>query len=120
MIKNEKYLDEMIELVEDAFISMPSESLRYDMEKDQPKHFSWFHVWWSIDGMCSDYTSGLEYADAEEFQQTLIENIRHVFNTTTLQYIIDGKIKNFGMQIGPHTPAHLDQNEELGLEVNYE
>jgi hypothetical protein len=37
-----------------------------------------------------------------------------------LQYIREGKIKNFGMQIGPHTPAHDDLNEELGIEVNYE
>jgi hypothetical protein len=115
---DDKYVDEMIDLVENALFKLNG-TQRYDMEKDQPKHFSWFHVWWSTDHLASDYCSGLEYADAEEFQQVLIESVRNVFNTTTLQYISDGKIKDFGMQIGPEQPSGGDLNNELGLGVNY-
>jgi hypothetical protein len=114
---NDKYIDEMIDLIEDALFD-PDEKSRYDMEKDQPMHFSWFHVWWSNDNIASDFGSALQYSDAEDFQQQLIEKVRQAFNTTTLQYIRDGKIKNFGMKIGPHTPSHIDLNDELGLEVN--
>lgn len=119
MANNEKYLDEMRELIEEIVIKNDVKPA-YDVEKDQPKHFSWFHIWWSIDGVMSDYGTGIQYLDAEEFQQNLVEKVSQIFNTTTLQYICDGKIKNFGMQIGPHSPAHYDVNEELGIEVSYE
>jgi hypothetical protein len=119
MRKNEIYLDEMTDLIENISYKV-SEKNKYDCGVDQPKHFSWFHIWWSIDGIFSDTTAVLEYADAEDFQQELINKVRMFFTPDTLQYIREGKIKNFGMQIGPHTPAHDDLNEELGIEVNYE
>jgi len=112
----DKYIDDMGYLVEDALLKL-DEPTRYDAEKDQPEHFSWFHVWWSAENIFSDYSSTLEYADAEEFQQQLVEAVRAAFNTNTLQYIRESKIDNFGMQIGPHSPHHADLNEELGLKV---
>ena len=114
---NHKYIDDMTDIIEDA-LTITDEPRRYSMEKDQPKHFSWFHVWWSVGGIASDFTTALEYSDAEDFQQALVDKVRLAFNTSSLQLIRDGKITNFGMQIGPHTPDHLDINEELGLEVN--
>lgn len=119
MRKNEKYLDEMTDLMGDIFYKIRDRNI-YDMEKDQPKHFSWLHVWWSIEGVYSDSTTALEYADAEAFQEELMDKIRRIFNTTTLEYISSGKIRNFGMHIGPDTHGDEDLNEELDIEVKYE
>ena len=91
----------------------------YDMEKDQPKHFSWLHVWASKGGLATDRTVAVSYKDAEEFQQEVVNTVRQFFNTDTLQSIIDGKLTMFGMQIGPEQPSGGNLNDELGIEVGH-
>lgn len=92
----------------------------YDIEKDQPKHFSWVHIWASAGGLATDITTSVSYIDAEEFQQAIVDIVRRYFNTDTLQFIADGKLTMFGMQIGPELSSGGDLNDELGLEVTYD
>jgi hypothetical protein len=113
-------IDKMIDLFEAVYDHHKADDTGYDLETDQPTHFSWIHIWCSKDGLATDTTTGVCYKDAEEFQQHLMNTVRAFFNTETLQCIIDGDITMFGMQIGPEQPGGGNLNDELGIEVSYE
>lgn len=112
-----KGIDTMIDLFEKATERHIDKKDGYNMEKDQPSHFSWVHIWCSYKGLATDTTTAVTYNDAEDFQQQIVNTVSNIFNTDTLQTIIDGDITMFGMQIGPEQPGGLNINEELGLEV---
>ena len=113
-------IDEVSGYFDDILCEWPSKHDDYDMEKDQPKHFSWVHIWASAKGLATSEAVGITYTDAEEFQQEVVSSVRRFFNTNTLQLVIDGKLTMFGMQIGPEQPGGGDINDELGLEVSHE
>ncbi len=114
-------IDDMNIHFEDISLNwLPQKENVYDMEKDQPQHFSWLHVWASRGGLAADCTVAVTYKDAEEFQQEVVNTVSRFFNTDALKYIMNGRLTMFGMQIGPEQPSGGNINHELGLEVSSE
>lgn len=124
MRKIHDYIDEINNLFDKIMESWEYRESKkiddYEMEKDQPKHFSWLHVWASADGLATDQTVALTYLDAEDFQQEVINAVREFINTDSLQSVIDGKLTMLGIQIGPERPSGSNINKELGIEVEYD
>ena len=114
-MKNERTITKLSEIIDDALSDRVSE--RYSYEKDQPKHFSWIHFFWSYGGLASEYTTGLEYTDAEEFQEQLIKAVKKVFTPSNLEYVRKAKLTEFGMHIGPYQPSGGSINDEIGINV---
>ncbi len=118
-MKNENYINELSDLVDDILFDTNTASPDFDIYEpsNQPKHMSWIQFYWSYGGIAGEYTWSLTYMDAEEFQEQLLKVTRLVFNPTTLQYIRDAKVTEFGMHIGPYQPSGGNTNDELGIEV---
>ncbi len=128
-MKNDKYLDEMYELVSEALETLHEEEVKdmsfldeiqspeYDIYKHQPKNASWIHFFWGYAHIANEYVDSLIYANAEEFQEEIVKKIRAVFTPKTLEYIREAKVTEFGMHIGPYLPSGGSINDELGIEV---
>ncbi len=114
-MKNEQVITHLSEVVDEVlFDTTPA---RYSYENDQPKHFSWIHFYWSYGGLAGEYTHGLEYSNAKEFQRQLTRVIKKVFSPENLEFIREAKLTEFGMHLGPYQPSGGNINDELGIEV---
>ncbi len=124
-MKNEKYLDEMHELISEALEDDPSDlsfldeilKPEYSIYSTQPKNSSWVHFFWSYGGLANEYTSALFYGNAEQFQEELIKQIRAVFTPKTLEYIREAKVTEFGMHISPYQPSGGNIKNDYGIDV---
>jgi hypothetical protein len=120
MSKQQIYIDQMIDHFEEAMQPHYFPTHFTHPEEDQPQQMSWIHFWCSNGGLATDQTFSIEYKTAEEFQQKILEAVTSFFSPTALQLVREGKIHNFGMQIGPEQPSGGNINDELGLEVKYD
>lgn len=120
MSKQDTYIDKMGDLFEETAEPHYFPTLFTHPSEDQPKHMSWIHFWCSNGGLATDKTFSIEYKDENDFQKRVINAVTSFFNAATLQMVREGKIHNFGMQIGPEQPSGGNINEELGLEVHYD
>lgn len=114
-MKNEETITELVDVIIDALSDEAPQ--RYDISKDQPWNTSWVHFYWGYAGLASEYTTGIEYGNSDEFQEQLVSLIRKVFTPTNLQLVRDAKLTEFGMHIGPYLPSGGSINDELGIDV---
>jgi hypothetical protein len=120
MSKTKDPIDTMMEHFEDINEKINFPTHFFGASEDQPKHFSWLHVWCHSKNSATEQTIALEYMTAGEFQVKILQAVTSFFSTDALELVRKGKITDFGMQIGPLLPSGGNLNDELGLEVNYD
>lgn len=94
-------------------------SRRYDVEKDQPQHFSWASIDVEAPNCSTDLGGGIDYDDAEDMQQQLMEWVRYMVTPDLLQMIRERELIHITLRIGPRALSGFDSNEENGIEISY-
>lgn len=114
-MRNEQVITYLSEAIDEAlFDTTPA---RFSIEIDQPKHFSWIHFYWSYGGLAGEYTHGLEFSNAKDFQKQLILVTKKVFSPENLEFVRQAKLTEFGMHVGPYQPSGGSINDEIGIDV---
>lgn len=114
-MRNEQVITYLSEAIDEALFD-PTPA-RFSSEDDQPKHFSWIHFYWSYGGLAGEYTHGLEFSNAKDFQKQLLIVITKVFSPENLEFVREAKLTEFGMHLGPYQPSGGSINDEIGIDV---
>ena len=114
-MKNEQVITRLAEVIDEVLFDLTP--ARFSSEDDQPKHFSWIHFYWSYGGLAGEYTHGLEFSNAKDFQKQLLIVITKVFSPENLEFVREAKLTEFGMHLGPYQPSGGSINDEIGIDV---